>query len=76
VYEVCPIFGDKLTLEELHYWICYNMIDRAKFFNVDYQALPMGEVQRLINKEERKRNAKIKKIQKGTSEPKSFKAAT
>ena len=67
VYEVSGMFGDELTVEELQYWICFNIIERAKFLDVDYQALPLTVVQELIVEEERKRNAKTKKLKKKSS---------
>lgn len=70
VYEVSGMFGNELTVEELQYWICFNIIERAKFFDVDYQALPIEVVQELIMEEERKRNAKVNRSKKKSS-PKS-----
>ena len=54
------MFGGKLTVEELEYWLCYNIIERAKFNEVDYEALPMDEVIILAEEAEKKRKAKIK----------------
>lgn len=61
VYEVCGLFGRKFTLEELEYWICYNLIDRARFNDVEYEALPWDEVISLVNEVERKRKAHYEK---------------
>lgn len=62
VYEVCDIFGcGCLTLEELEYWICYNVIERARFNDVDYDALPWDEVIKIVNETERKRKARHEK---------------
>ena len=70
VYEVCNIFGgSKLTIEELEYWTCFAIIQRAKFADVPHEALPMEEVIKLTEDEERKRK---KKYEKGSSKlPKS-----
>ena len=54
------MFGDTLTVEELEYWLCFNIIERAKFHNVDCKALPMEVVMELTEKEEKKRRAKTK----------------
>lgn len=60
VFQVSGMFGNTLTVEELEYWLCYNIIERAKFHDVDYQALPMDVVIELTEKEEKKRKAKHK----------------
>ena len=45
-----------LTNEELEYWICFGIVERAKFNKVDYDALPMDEVIKLCDEAERKRD--------------------
>ena len=63
VFQVSDMFGseNKLTIEELEYWLCYNIVERAKFSEVDYNALPMEEVILLVEQAERKRKAKYEK---------------
>lgn len=59
VFEISNMFGDSglLTNEELEYWLCFNIIERAKFNDVEYTALPMEEVISLCRIEERKKKA-------------------
>jgi hypothetical protein len=57
VYEVVPIFGDKLTLEELEYWIAFGIIQKAKFNDIEYKALPLDVVIELNKNAEKKRRA-------------------
>lgn len=47
-----------MTYEELEYWLCYNIIERAKMQNVDYEALPMDDVVALTEKAEKKKRTK------------------
>ena len=61
VYEITPMFGKILTIEEMEYWIVYNIIQRAKVNEVEYQALPMTEVIRLCDEAESKKRAKYAK---------------
>ena len=35
VFEVCDVFGDKLTIEEMEYWLAYNIITSANIYDVD-----------------------------------------
>lgn len=61
VFEVSHIFGDTLTPEELEYWICYNIISRAIYFEIDYRAFPLDEVIKDIETKEAERKAKYAK---------------
>ena len=61
VYEVSSMFGNKLTLEEMDYWICFNIVNRAVYNDVDYRAFPLDEVISDIEKAEAKRKAKYAK---------------
>lgn len=58
IYEISGMFGDKFTIDELEYWICYGIVKRAMFFEVDYKALPLNEVIRLTEEAEEKRKKK------------------
>lgn len=59
VYEVSGMFGKKyLSYEELEYWVCYNIIQRAKYEKVEYTALQIEDVLTLINEADSKRKAK------------------
>lgn len=57
VFEVTDLFGSILTVEEIEYWMVYNIVSRAKYYGVDYSALPMEEVIKMIDAkvEEKKR---------------------
>ena len=35
VFEVCEVFGNELTIEEMEYWFVYDLITSATIYDVD-----------------------------------------
>ena len=35
IYEVSPIFGCSLTLEEVEYWSAYNVLTQTKVYQIN-----------------------------------------
>lgn len=69
VYQVVPGYysGPGLSVEELEYWTCHNIISQAKMNGVRYDAWPLEEVIRLIGEAERKKRKKYESIKKGST---------
>lgn len=61
IYETSGIFGNKLTLEEIQYWWIYNIIQTAKFYNIEYEKYDFESLLECIKKEKTKRAKKLKK---------------
>lgn len=59
VYEVSNFFGESLTLEEMEYWACFNIISRAKQEKVDVSAIPMEDVITLTEESERRKRSRF-----------------
>jgi len=62
VYEVVQdFFGNTLTVEEIEYWICFNMIQSAHRFNIDYKVQSFEETKKLIDEANRKQKLEMAK---------------
>ena len=61
VFEVCDLFGSKLTVEELEYWLAYGPIRSAAVEGVDITGLSYDDAVEAIQQEARRRKDKWKK---------------
>jgi broad-specificity NMP kinase len=57
-FEVCEIFGDELSVEEMQYWSAYNIITNAAVYDVDIQNMSfeaaIEEIESAVAKRRRK----------------------
>ena len=58
VYEVTDMFGDCLTIEEIEYWMVYNVITNAEVNNVDIKGLSFEAAVEEIEYKVKERQAK------------------
>ena len=68
VYEVCGIFGDKLSLEEMEYWSVYNVISNASLYDVDISGMSFEAALEKLEVDRRKRKKKWQRSEKGSSQ--------
>ena len=62
VYEVTSdFFGDKLSMDEIEYWIAFGLIQSAIRHDVDYMSYSFKETKEEIEKAKRKDVAKWQK---------------
>jgi broad-specificity NMP kinase len=58
VFEVCSVFGDELTIEEMEYWFVYNVITNATVYDVDISNMSfenaIDEIDDAVEKRKRK----------------------
>ena len=62
LYEVIDGFGDKLSVDEIGYWIVYNIIGVAKAYQLTVSGKTYDEVIENIESASRKRKEKINAI--------------
>lgn len=48
IYEVSGIFGDRLTVDELEYWMAENLISTASINDVDIKGLDYEEASKKL----------------------------
>ena len=58
LYEICDIFGDKLSLEEVEYWMAYSPIRTSSLHDIDIDGLSYDEALIFIESELKKRKQK------------------
>jgi hypothetical protein len=61
VYEIVDLFGDTLSIEELEYWMVYNVIRNAEINSVDIDGLGFVEATEEIDRAIKERQKKWKK---------------
>jgi hypothetical protein len=58
VYEISDVFGDKLGIEELEYWMVFNVISSAEINSVNIKELgfedAVDEIDRVIKEKQSK----------------------
>ncbi|KKN38798.1 hypothetical protein LCGC14_0749890 [marine sediment metagenome] len=65
VYEVVPdTFGDKLSVDEIGYWISFGIIQSAVRHDVDYMKCSFKETKEEIEKARNKKKGDTAKWQK------------
>lgn len=63
-FQVIDEFGDKLTLEEMEYWMAFNVMRTANMYSINYRHLTYDETVKKINAEKTKRKEKSWKNRK------------
>ena len=53
VFEVSDVFGDRLTSEEMDYWLIFNVITNSKMYDVDIKGLDFFEAVEEISKKQK-----------------------
>jgi len=69
IFEVCPIFGDELTLEEMEYWFVYDIITSAHVYDVNIEDMSFENAIEEIDEAISKRKSQWKtKSKRGSSQ--------
>ena len=58
VFEVCDMFGDSLTVEEMEYWFIFNVITSASIYDANISNMSFESALEEIEKADRKRRSK------------------
>ena len=70
VYEVCDVFGDRLSIEETEYWYVFNIISSASVYDVNISHMSLESAVEEIKKAERKRKLRWQSRSKKSSSKK------
>lgn len=55
------MFGEMFTVEEIEYWVAFNVIQSAIRYSVDYKSHSFHETRDLIEKERKAQKARLDK---------------
>lgn len=52
------IFGEELTVQEMQYWMVFNILSSAKMYSIETKNLSLNQIMLRITAEKQKREAK------------------
>jgi hypothetical protein len=65
VYEVCEVFGDKITIEEMDYWFAFDILQAASTYSLNVREMTfedtLDEIEKQNNERKRKWQPKRKR---------------
>lgn len=67
IFEVCSMFGTELTVEELEYWMVFEIIKACNVANLDIKELTFEEATEKLISHNRERRRKLYEAQRKLS---------